>query len=438
MARDRNHIYNAMNRQIQGLTAMDFDFIAETAAASQEQFRPMRREDSTDSTSILERAEDHLQQAASELLNDEDSSDLRQSGNPFSGIDLEERRLRKRRKLESDDRRDRLGIYSDGWHGQVVSSPLDLIVSSCNPGTSNEPMGGFHCPENVLDRDGTTYRANSGRCRILLKHSGPGPFSLKRLVIRTPRLENPDDMDVRTGLVCVSMNDAPHYHRATRTAPAPAALCPFRRDRDRPRRTVDNPWPFHFPSHQFHHPGNRGPPATAESRADELPPLSPISTTSPEPDEQPSDETGRGLPAQDHLSDSESDSSDDNASNFRGSDSDSSEGNPTTTESFTRNLIRQRQLLHVLGVRFAGAQDQKPQERQPPIIVRAPKVGDDRDPHASFSFDKNMHAVHIKFDPPVSGRYILVKMCSPKTFEIESIVAHGFTGPRFFPAIEFR
>jgi len=38
-----------------------------------------------------------------------------------------------------------------------------------------------------------------------------------------------------------------------------------------------------------------------------------------------------------------------------------------------------------------------------------------------------------------SGRYILLKLWSPardKNIDIQSIVVHGFAGPRFFPAVK--
>ena len=40
-----------------------------------------------------------------------------------------------------------------------------------------------------------------------------------------------------------------------------------------------------------------------------------------------------------------------------------------------------------------------------------------------------------------SGRFILIKLWSPFSggnIDIQSVVAHGFAGPRFFPSIELR
>ena len=80
-------------------------------------------------------------------------------------------------------------------------------------------------------------------------------------------------------------------------------------------------------------------------------------------------------------------------------------------------------------------------------------------PHARFFIEREKSMVSIKFDPPVyatlgqikldgidreltsdrCGRFILFKLWSPakdQNIDIQSIVAHGFAGPRFFPAIK--
>lgn len=63
--------------------------------------------------------------------------------------------------------------------------------------------------------------------------------------------------------------------------------------------------------------------------------------------------------------------------------------------------------------------------------------------HARFFIEKNKSKCTIKFDPPISGRFILLKMWSPrretnKNIDIQSVVARGYAGPRLFPAQQFR
>lgn len=64
-------------------------------------------------------------------------------------------------------------------------------------------------------------------------------------------------------------------------------------------------------------------------------------------------------------------------------------------------------------------------------------------PHARFFIERDKSKCTIRFDPPVSGRFILLKMWSPHhnpagNIDIQSVVAKGFAGPRFFPAIQMR
>ena len=64
-------------------------------------------------------------------------------------------------------------------------------------------------------------------------------------------------------------------------------------------------------------------------------------------------------------------------------------------------------------------------------------------PHARFFIERDKSKCTVRFDPPVSGRFILLKMWSPhhsatSNIDIQSVVAKGFAGPRFFPAVSLR
>lgn len=64
-------------------------------------------------------------------------------------------------------------------------------------------------------------------------------------------------------------------------------------------------------------------------------------------------------------------------------------------------------------------------------------------PHARFFIERDKSKCTVRFDPPVSGRFILLKMWSPHhsptgNIDIQSVVARGFAGPRFFPAVTMR
>jgi hypothetical protein len=61
-------------------------------------------------------------------------------------------------------------------------------------------------------------------------------------------------------------------------------------------------------------------------------------------------------------------------------------------------------------------------------------------PHTKFHTEKGRPKCTIRFDPPISGRFILLKMWSPgggenSNIDIQAVVAKGFAGPRYFPAV---
>lgn len=62
-------------------------------------------------------------------------------------------------------------------------------------------------------------------------------------------------------------------------------------------------------------------------------------------------------------------------------------------------------------------------------------------PLAHFFIEKDKNKCTVRFDPPVSGRFILLKMWSThqdpqKNIDIQAVVAKGFAGPRYCPAVE--
>jgi hypothetical protein len=75
--------------------------------------------------------------------------------------------------------------------------------------------------------------------------------------------------------------------------------------------------------------------------------------------------------------------------------------------------------------------------------VRAVGGGQLLSPHARFYIEKKKSKCTIRFDPPVSGRFILLKMWSShhdptSNIDIQSVLVRGFAGPRYFPSVELR
>ncbi|KAL6243133.1 hypothetical protein RBB50_009684 [Rhinocladiella similis] len=62
-------------------------------------------------------------------------------------------------------------------------------------------------------------------------------------------------------------------------------------------------------------------------------------------------------------------------------------------------------------------------------------------PQARFNINRSKSSASVKFDPPLSGRYILVKLWAQTThnnIDVQAILPCGYGGPRFFPSNEFR
>lgn len=102
-------------------------------------------------------------------------------------------------------------------------------------------------------------------------------------------------------------------------------------------------------------------------------------------------------------------------------------GNGAGTETFVLGDGR--------GIREAAIRDAEAlmaRRNRPTAAVDDPNVT-----AARFHIKHGKSRVAIKFDPPVSGRYILLKLWSYRTnVDVQSVVAKGYAGPRFFPAFE--
>lgn len=66
-------------------------------------------------------------------------------------------------------------------------------------------------------------------------------------------------------------------------------------------------------------------------------------------------------------------------------------------------------------------------------------------PLCHFHIERGNSRCRLRFDPPASGRFLLLKMWSPNphhdgkgNIDIQAVVAKGFAGPRYFPAVQLR
>ena len=122
---------------------------------------------------------------------------------------------------------------------------------------------------------------------------------------------------------------------------------------------------------------------------------------------------------------------------FETPDSDSDEHNPFESEELLDDMRRNRDTTNLTLTEAWEAHANATQE-----AVRA-VGGELLVPHARFFIEKKKSKCTIRFDPPVSGRFILLKIWSShhdptSNIDIQSVMARGFAGPRYFPSIEMR
>ncbi|KAL4942131.1 hypothetical protein BDV06DRAFT_169338 [Aspergillus oleicola] len=397
----------------------------------------------------------------------------------------------KRRKLDSDDNREGFQTLRYGQYGQVVPGILKMELASCDGGTY-EPVYETSGPENILLNDSSVYCTKSDRCNLILKHRGESPFCLKKLVIKAPKsgydapyvtpraLRLADALltffisRIQAGMVFVSMSADDMLER---TARYQIQYFGSRSHRGRPRSGMQ-------PSQEYMN-SYRTPLQTLEraslasfnspsdSETDTSEPTGTSSGHNTEPtadfhitteyDERPEgtehDRPGDNLDMPQALEPRRLERTGTIYSledDFLCSDSESSGSDEDDTSEFNSFSSRRRNLQRQVRAarrQYAMDQDELPRRRHvppiPPSAPLAPRPGPTARPTgvglmkplAQFFIKRPKSSVSLKFDPPPSGRYILIKLWSPYNagnIDIQSVVAHGYAGPRFFPAAGVR
>ncbi|CBF86557.1 hypothetical protein AN2297.2 [Aspergillus nidulans FGSC A4] len=389
------------------------------------------------------------------------------------GHDHELDRLRvKRRKLDSDDNREGLQNLRYGQFGQVVPGTLKMELASCDGGTY-PPVCETSGPENILRDDSSVYCTKSDRCNLILKHCGEAPFCLRKLVIKAPK--SGYDAPIQAGMVFISMSAD---ELLARTAQYQIQYASSRSRRGR-RRSGMQPSEEYLNSYRtplqtleratlagFDCPSDSDTDASeflgasSSSNADQSPQFRVITEY---------DERSDGTQL-DRVEDSflESQTSEPGGpdelralhpmypieEDFLCSDTeDSSSGEDESAETRSYNSRRRELQRQVRAMRrqYAMEHDDSPRGHStiqstlliPPSVPRSgptarPSSGGLMRPLAQFFIKRPKSSVSLKFDPPPSGRYILIKLWSPYhagNIDIQSVTAHGYAGPRFFPAV---
>ncbi|KAL3465776.1 hypothetical protein BJX64DRAFT_42668 [Aspergillus heterothallicus] len=387
------------------------------------------------------------------------------------GEDQGDRLRVKRRKLESDDNREGLQSLRYGQYGQVVPGTLKMELAGCDGGTY-EPEGDSSWPENILRNDSSVYCTKSDRCNLILKHRGETPFCLKKLVIKAPK--SGYDAPIQAGMVFVSMSsdellartaqyqiqysDSHSHHRGHRRSgmqPSQQYLNSYRT----PLQTLDREALADFDTISESDTDASEHVRGSPSNGTDLPEGFQVITEYDERQESNEYErTGTDFSTRQTSQMTRLESIptiyplDDD---FLCSDTEDTSEDDDTSEPNSFNLRRRNLQRQVRAMRrqYTMEQDEIPRSRRmpdttqpvPPNAPSVPHAGPSSRPRnvelikplAQFFIKRPKSSVSLTFDPPPSGRYILIKLWSPYNagnIDIQSVIAHGYAGPRFFPA----
>ncbi|KAI1268557.1 hypothetical protein F5Y18DRAFT_375867 [Xylariaceae sp. FL1019] len=340
---------------------------------------------------------------------------------------------RKRRKIDSDRLCPNFQGFSYGKFGQVQPGQLRMELVTYDGGIFNTT----YAAENILKNDSSVYCTEDSRCNILLRHQGATVFTLKELIIKAPKCNF--DSPVQAGMVFVSMTCD---HLLNRTAQYQIQYAPPRSS----SRSMEREAP---PVVSIRH-GEDGTTMTrAQVRARRLYNIG--------MDDEDNEVGVAQIPSEFNASqphfqvtNERSDDEEDGTNDDRGgrtshlSESDSSED---TLNDFsmamgtaTHRLRRRRRRINAANAALSEAAEAAQFATQE--AVRA-VGGELMKPSARFHIEHNKSKCTIRFDPPVSGRFILLKMWNPRrhaneNIDIQAVICKGYAGPRFCPSIELR
>lgn len=365
---------------------------------------------------------------------------------------IDDGRQRKRRKTDHPAKD---ATFRYGRYGQVDPGRLRLYVDSCDGHVHDDRTNMYYGPENILKHDKSVYCTTKSRCNIILRHHDASPFTLEKLHILAP--ENGFTAPLKEGLVYVAMNREsliPYLRNesAQRLAPPPSPpildqddvplnLLESLNDEDisrtlQGRRSRSALLPPLYSIDLDPTSDDWAIPAHSEHRSAHLD-VAPQQTASVECDEQ-----GDGR-------------SDDECPGFSLSDDEVSwPEDPTRAEVLEDRQRRERHMAYAdddddnsgWDARFAAAAHPRLAARvrravlsnqakrgKPTSPLPAP-IRNDNVTQARFQIKEGKHKVAIKFNPPISGTHILLKLQTPyigKNIDIQTVIATGFAGPRY-------
>ncbi|KAK3322417.1 hypothetical protein B0H66DRAFT_601872 [Apodospora peruviana] len=366
----------------------------------------------------------------------------------------EESRRVKRRKLDSDRIISSFRGFKYGKYGQVEPGQLQMEIVSCDGGLYSDELS--YAAENILKNDASVYCTKGPRCNIVLRHQGATVFSLKELIIKAPGSNY--SSPVRQGMVFISMNSD---ELLTRTAQYQIQYSPSSRStrhgmpgstpavysvrHDEDGNAIARLQPRQRQGYNFNVEEEDDDYRTAQIPEEFNVWPSTRHVTTECSDDDSDGEAGlvmnhmrsrRRTPNRIGALPFESESSDDGTDAWGPSGSDWAAFDDLHRGSYSRGRSEHGNS----GMTLEEAQEASQIATQE--AVRA-VGGELMTPAAHFEIEKNKSKCTIKFHPPVSARFILLKMWSPhhdpsKNIDIQGVIAKGFAGPRFFPSVDLR
>ncbi|KUI60084.1 hypothetical protein VP1G_07311 [Cytospora mali] len=318
----------------------------------------------------------------------------------------EDSRRVKRRKLDSERTGSSPKGFRYGRFGQIEPGQLKMEIESCDGGIYADER--INPPENILKDDNSVYCTKRNRCNIVLRHQDATLFTLKEIVIRAPA--HGFSSPVREGMVFVSMASD---EVLARTAQYQIQYVPSPESRD---TVAERGSRMPILSVRHHEDGTTSSVTRVRQRriylnsrldeaadhktavfpVDPLPFPVTIATDCSDAEEWSHSRIRREAPNRIGLLPFESDD------------------NMTLAEAAEASQLATQEAVRAVGGELLA-------------------------PHAKFFIEKGKNRCTIKFDPPVSGRYILLKMYHPSdNIDIQGVFAMGFAGPRYFPSVDMR
>lgn len=405
--------------------------------------------------------------------------------------EAETNRSFKRRRLDAPPPQPKTVPVDYGYYGQVEPGKLNMEIEFCDGGTYSEGSAGeiaMYGAANVLKNDASVYSTKSSRCNLVLKHEGGRPFCLKELIIKAPPRGytapvqegmvfismTSDDLLSRTAQYQIQYLPSSPNHTSDTAAPRPPVISVHHNDdgsttttRQSPQMMYTDGTPYYLRSAQI--PTDFTDPACS-------PPFrvttSCSSDTESDTDSSSLDEfhAPRDAHGARHQRRPERERMGNALAGYEGRSEDSEDEEPPSpvelewtdevppriSHSRSRSRTARQSQPAVISVALESAIDAADEATQEAVKVvgsassasaSASTGGAGGEglmaPHARFFIERDKNRCRVVFEPEVSGRFVLLKMWSPKlrgegNIDIQSVVVKGWCGPRWFPKTTMR